>query len=109
MIRTRKDLKFYLQEDGKRNGYPTVGLRYMIHWLIGSENAKSYSYLRALRHCEYHCGKKSIYHRLAYLYWSMTRAYRGSRYHIQIPLNKCGYGLRIMHLSGGGGGTFKCQ
>ena len=27
----------------------------------------------------------------------------GTKYGLQIPLNCCGYGLRIMHLSGGGG------
>lgn len=103
MIQTRKDLKFYLCEDGKRNGYPSTGLRYFIHRIIGFENAKSYAYLRALRHCEYHAGKKSPHHRLAYFYWKVRLITLGSRYHIQIPLNKCGYGLRIMHLSGGGG------
>jgi len=103
MIKTRKDLKFYLKEDGKRNGYPTAGMRFFVHILVGHENARSYAYLRALRHCEFHYGKKSPMHRLAYAYWQLRRVGLGSRYHIQIPLNKCGYGLRIMHLSGGGG------
>lgn len=103
MIQSRKDLKFYIREDGKRNGYSNAGLRYILHRLIGLENAKSYAYLRALRHCEYHSGKKSLLNRIAYGYWQLRRINLGSRYHIHIPLNKCGFGLRIMHISGGGG------
>lgn len=102
MIKTRKELKFYLQEDGKRNGFVKVGIKYWIQLLVGDENAKAYSYLRALRHAEFHFGKKSPFHRFVYVYWQLKRTIKGNRYHIQIPLNKSGYGLRIMHLSGGG-------
>ena len=103
MIQTREELRLFLKEDGKRNGFGDNQFRYWIRLLKGSESAQSYRYLRALRHCEYHSGKNSIYHRLAYFYYSYKMTRLGARYLIYIPLNKCGYGLRIMHLSGGGG------
>ena len=103
MIKTREDLKFYLLEDGKRNGFGKNYFNYLVHLLAGSENARSYRYLRTLRHCEYHVNQKSFLHKLPLTYYKLKRAVLGSRYHIQIPLNKCGYGLRILHLSGGGG------
>ena len=95
-----------MQEDAKRNGFRCGFkgfLHYVIHFLIGSENARSYRYLRALRHCEYYCQKRSFIGRIPLLFYKIKRAALGRRYHIQIPLNKCGYGLRIMHLSDGGG------
>lgn len=103
MIKTRKDLKFYLLEDGKRNGFGKNYFNYLVHLLAGSENARSYRYLRTLRRCEYHVNQKSVWHKFPLAFYKLKRAILGSRYHIQIPLNKCGYGLRIMHLSGGGG------
>ena len=103
MIQSKKDLKFYLKEDGKRNGFDKGYMHYAIHLLIGSENARSYRYLRALRRCEYQSQKKSPFCRLVCAWYKLKLAVLGSRYHIQIPLNKSGYGLRIMHLSGGGG------
>jgi len=103
MISSRKELRLYLKEDGKRNGFSSSGFRYWTYKLVGHENAMSYAYLRALRHCEYHSNKKSPIHRMAFAFWQLRRVVLGSKYHIQIPLNRCGYGLRIMHLSGGGG------
>ena len=38
---------------------------------------------------------------LARLY-SLKLQILGSKYHIFIPINKCGYGLRIIHLTSGG-------
>ena len=103
MILTRKDLRMYLREDAKRNGFERGYWYYLLRLFCRSENAIAYSYLRALRHCEYHINKKSPIHRLAYYYYWLIRSRLGGKYHIQIPLNRTGYGLRIMHLSGGGG------
>ena len=103
MIETRKDLHFYLREDAKRNGFAKGYLYYLFCLLCRSENALAYHYLRVLRHCEYYSNKRNIFYKLAYFYYSLRRIQLGSKYHIQIPLNKVGYGLRIIHLSGGGG------
>lgn len=103
MIKTREDLRYYLGEDAKRNRVTTNFFKYLIQLLLKSENAYAYRYLRALRHCEYHSNNSSLYHKLAYYYYRIKKSRLGGKYHIQIPLNKTGYGLRIMHLSGGGG------
>ena len=104
MIKTRKDLQFYLQQDGKRNN--CVGLfRYIGLLLIGSECAYAYRYIKCLRKCEYHLNnsKHSLWHKALYFYYKIKKSRLGSKYHIAIQLNSCGYGLRLMHLSGGGG------
>lgn len=103
MIQTRKDLQLYLLEDAKRNGFEKGYWYYLLRLLCRSENAFAYRYLKVLRHCEFHSNKQSLIHRIAYYYYCLIKSRLGSKYHIQIPLNKTGYGLRIMHLSGGGG------
>ena len=103
MIKTRKELHFYLQEDGKRNGFGKGKLHYLFCLFCRRENALAYHYLKTLRYCEYHHNNNSVLHKLAYFYYKFKRTRLGSKYNIQIPLNKTGYGLRILHLSGGGG------
>lgn len=103
MIQTKEDLRFYLQEDGKRNGICKGYFHYCFLLLSHSENALAFRYIKTLRYCEYHYNNNSLMHRLAYYYYKFKKSRLGGKYHIQIPLNKTGYGLRIMHLSGGGG------
>ena len=74
MIRNREDLRFYL--------------KYIAYLIYGFENAYILKYLRLLRYCEYHY---NCHHKIRL------------KLNIDIPLNVCGYGLRIRHLSGGGG------
>jgi len=88
MIKTRKDLHFYLKEDAKRNGKPKSLLKYYMSLLSGNENVHICRYLRFLRHYEHYFG------------FRLSRL--GLRYNIRITPNTCGYGLRIMHLAGGG-------
>lgn len=103
MIQTRKDLRFYLQEDSKRNGFRKGYFNYLMHLWIGSESAYSYRYLRVLRHCEYHINNKGAMHRLLYYYYRIRLERLGGKYLIKISPNIAGYGLRLIHLSGGGG------
>ncbi len=103
MIQTRKDLNFWNREDAKRNGMTGNFIKYVFFLFCGMENARVVHYLRYLRHTEYHYNNKGLWHRLCYLFYNMRTHQLGFKYHIQIPLNKTGYGLRIMHLSGGGG------
>ena len=104
MIESRKDLRFFLQEDRKRNSLPASFLGYFLRLILGRENACVYRYLRCLRHCEYHLNNAhNPLHRLLYLFWHFLKSRLGLRYGISIQPNTCGYGLRIMHLSGGGG------
>lgn len=102
MILTRNDLTFYLQEDQRRNECNGSYLRYLIRLFLGNESACAFHYLKALRYCEYHFNQHGLFNKLSYYYYKIKMQRIGCRYHIQIPLNKTGYGLRIMHLSGGG-------
>lgn len=113
MIVSRKDLKFYLEEDRKRNAIPKNWWGYYMRIFAGSDRACVFRYIKCLRHCEYHLNNssESIIHKIAY-YWYRFRLSRlGLKYSMSISPNVCGYGLRIMHLSGGGGvriGALKC-
>lgn len=104
-IQTRKDLKFYLNEDRKRNNVPKNKFRYYLGLLAGLENTAAYRYIKCLRYLEYHLNNSdsSLYHRILYFYYKFLQSRLGMKYSISIHPNTCGYGLRIMHLSGGGG------
>lgn len=103
MIKTRKDLKLYLTEDAKRNGIKYGRLKYWRRLLGGDENAHVYHYLRCLRHYEYHMNNSSsVWHKPLKAFFSFRLSRLGLRYCMRIKPNTCGYGLRIMHLSGGG-------
>lgn len=100
---TYKELRFILQEDAKRNGCKVGWFKYICYVLLKSENALAFRYLKCLRYCEYYYNKKDYLSRLLFKILLIKKQFLGGRYHIQIPLNKTGYGLRIIHLSGGGG------
>lgn len=104
MIKTRKDLRLYLTEDAKRNGIKYGMLKYWRRLLAGDKNAHIYHYLKCLRHYEYHINNcSSVWHKLMKVYFGLRFSRLGLRYGIRVKPNVCGYGLRIMHLSGGGG------
>ena len=105
MIKTKKDLKFYIEEDRKRNGIPKNRIGYISRLIVGSEHACVFRYLKCLRHLEYHLNNSrgNIYHKCMYIYYKFKHTRLGFKYNISIEPNKCGYGLRLMHLSGGGG------
>lgn len=100
MIKTRDELNLYLTEDRKRNGFDNHR-QYLFHLLLGHENAHAYRYIKSLRHCEYYSNNKGVLAKLFYLYYKVKTSKLGAKYHLQIPLNKTGYGLRLIHISGG--------
>lgn len=102
MIRTKKELRFYIQEDRKRNGQDRAQIRYLISLMAGSEQAHAFKYLKCLRHEEYHLNNRGFLHKLLATYFRIHLGRMGLRYSISIRPNICGYGLKIMHLSGGG-------
>ena len=103
-IKTRNDLHFWLSEDRKRNDIPKYFGGVTLRLFAGRENACVYRYLYCLRHCEYYLNNaKNPIFRLLYYYWHFRQSRLGRKYGISIQPNTCGYGLRIMHLSGGGG------
>lgn len=104
MIKTRKDLMFFLQEDAKRNNASYSKLNYIVHLLVGSDHACIYRYIKCLRHYEYHVNNSNnILHRFFGAMYKIKLSRLGLRYNMSIRPNACGYGLRVMHLSGGGG------
>lgn len=110
MISTKKELKFWIKEDAKRNGCDVPFFKYWAMLFLRQENALAFRYIKTLRKCEYESSQDGLLHRIITIYLKLKLIRLGSKYHIRIPLNKTGYGLRIMHLSGGGGGYFiECQ
>lgn len=104
MLKSRKDLKFYLQEDAKANRLAGCSMvKYWGRLFIGSESAHVYKYLRVLRHCEYHSNNAGVWHKLMYKYYKIRLHRLGFKYSIRIPENVCGYGLGILHIAGCGG------
>lgn len=107
MIQSRKDYKFYLQEDARRAGYSTIStikgrLEYWIRLLYGSEQAHTLRYLRVLRNYEYVSNCFT-----GYLWGGVRAFYRfrwnrlGLKYGIHIDKNVVGYGFWMPHLTGG--------
>ena len=57
-----------------------------------------------MRYCEYHLNNISNpLQKIFYYFYRVKLSRLGLLYNIQIAPNTCGYGLRLMHLSGGGG------
>ena len=53
MIKTKEQLRFYLQEDAKANKITSVW-KYYKDLILSNNNAQVYRYLKVLRNCEYH-------------------------------------------------------
>jgi len=105
MIRNKDDLRFYLKEDAKRNASDCSIFKYWVKLFLKVDSAIAYQYLYLLRHCEYHFNNKkgSFYHNILYYFFKACLYRLGGKYNISIPCNRVGYGVRIIHLSGGGG------
>lgn len=107
MIKSRKDLYFYLHEDAKRNKIKN-SFHYLIRLMAGFDNARAFRYIKCMRMCEYHYNnKKNPIHLVCYAYYRLRMQKIGANYGIYIALNSCGYGLRLIHLAGGG--NFECE
>lgn len=101
-IKTKDDLKYFIAEDAKSNHIKCNYLRYIISLIYGLEFAHSFRYLKSMRHYEYHINNSGIYHKILALYYKIKLSRLGMKYNIHITPNTCGYGLRILHLFGGG-------
>lgn len=107
MIQSKKDLKFYLQEDRIANlGQAKIGfLKSLALRIYGSDGMMAYSYLQSLRQYEYglNCLKgRGILNNIRCFYYRYRHHRRGIRYNISIGPNMVGWGLRIPHIIGGG-------
>lgn len=101
-IRTVKDLQHWLYEDKKRNNMDIPYWKYLAKYFTGNENAVVVHYLNVLRHCEYHFNNQGLYHKILYWFYKIRKNKLSIKYGIHIPINRTGYGLRMMHISGGG-------
>lgn len=97
-------LNLYLKEDARVNKCDKPFFTLVMDYLrYRPENILVYRYLWHLRQAEYFKNNKSAFGKLMYIYHKRKCSRLGSRYMICIPQNKIGYGLRVNHLSGGGG------
>lgn len=101
-IITKDDLKYFISEDAKSNHMKCNYFKYLICLIYGLEFAHSFRYLKSMRHYEYHINNKGVYHKIMALYYKFKTSRLGMKYNIYITPNTCGYGLRILHLFGGG-------
>ena len=58
MIRTKKDLEFYLDEDKKRS--PNRYKHLFFKWLTRSDEYYNIAFMKTLRHYEYYLNKKEV-------------------------------------------------
>ena len=96
MIRTKKELSFFIAEDAKANGI-TPGLRYFLKLFYGNIHACAFRYLKSLRKYEYYQNTGSV---LRFWYRFYNRRL-GLKYNLAIPINVVGYGLYLPHIEGG--------
>lgn len=105
MIQSKKDLKFYLHEDRARSCMGGGKFGYILRLCLNNEQARAYRYIRCLRHFEFYSNSshQNILVKLLKTFYRAKLMYLGGKYNIYITPNACGFGLRILHLSGGGG------
>lgn len=96
MIKTKEELRFYINEDAKANVIKQ-GASYIVKLLYGNVNACVYRYLKTLRKYEYYNNTGSV---LRFWYRFYNRRL-GLKYNLAIPINVVGHGLYIPHLEGG--------
>lgn len=93
MIKTRQDLRMYLQNDLERyNSKP----RWFTMFTF-SETWMLYSYMRTLRHLEYYNNNMRWYNLPLYLFYKLEHRRRSLKYGISIPVNVAGPGFSFVH------------
>ncbi len=90
MIKTKEDLKHYLEEDRK-----ALGMKRKHPRAFGDETWK---YEIVLRYREYHQNQESgLYHRVMAMICKYIHHKMGIKLGMQVPPNVCGEGLHINH------------
>lgn len=103
MIKTRRDLSFYIAEDYKRNVGKRSVLSYWVRRLCDSDDAIAFRYLKCLRKYEYYLNNKSGGLCAVFmLYYKWKHRKLSVKYGIVIGPNMVGYGFRMAHVIGGG-------
>lgn len=95
MIKTRRDLKEYLEADFKAFGFNHP---YWISKITCGENAVMYGYVKTLRLLEYYTNTRStVFTRLLKVYYTYLWRKKNLKLQIYIKPNCCGKGLRLVH------------
>lgn len=89
MIRTREDLRRYLDLDKKVYGIARRRPSIFGDW--------HWKFLISLRHEEYHANNPGRWHRLCKRLWAMSHSHYGVKMGWDIPINTFGPGLKINH------------
>ncbi|MCL6216755.1 serine O-acetyltransferase [Zunongwangia pacifica] len=95
MIKSKKDLKRYLNEDLKE--YPSKNL--FLLWLKGSESLLIVSFMIFLRHYEYYYNvkSKSIIHIFKKQVWRFLYRHAQLKYSFYVGVNVAGPGFKLIH------------
>lgn len=93
MIKTKDDLKYYLEEDLKRFGGRKPGLK---DTLLHNEVWYIFRYIRHMRYVEYYDGKNKVMF-LWHFFWYKRL---GFKLHFTIYPGTVGSGFRIYHVGG---------
>ena len=93
MIKTRQDLKDYLQKDIARFSSKP---RWFTQFTF-SETWMLYSYMRTLRYYEYYSNNRRWYNLPLYLFYMLSYRRRCLKYRISIPVNVAGPGFSFVH------------
>lgn len=101
MIKTRDDLKSYLEADATNYWHLKMGLlkRVWTHFFTDSMNDQTniWNYIYCLRHLEYHINNTGLIHKLGYIYYAHRVRNLSRVTGFQIAPNTCGKGLTIWH------------
>ena len=101
MIKTKEDLRFYIESDlGRYSNFLTYKKKQVELWIRGSESLPVYNFIYSLRHYEYYLNKGeklSFIEKIKKHYWRFTYRHNELKYNIFIGTNTCGPGLRIVH------------
>lgn len=105
MIQSKSDLKFYIKEDMKCNKISRSFWRRIVWlWIIKADNYRVAHFLLNLRYLEYfkNC-RHDLLGRFFYIMLLVIHYRMEAKYNIHLSPNVAGYGLRIVHIAGGGG------
>ncbi len=100
MIKTKTDLREYIQAD--RNRY-CLRKPFILGAILHDESYYVCKFLYCLRHLEYYTNNRyGFLNHIAYIYWSLRHRYLEAKYKLKIAPNIVGKGLYVPHLVGGG-------
>lgn len=99
MIKTKEDLRRYIQADLARFGGKAPGI---YNWFMGNEDWYIWQYTKRLRRLEYYINNKdkSLWHKFMWLLLVWIHKHESLKTGLAIAPNSVGPGLRIYHMFG---------